>query len=520
MTNRITRGILIVALLTLLLCICMMLLAQRSTARETLAAALEDEAALIVRALESGAGELPQIDARATLCAADGTALYDNGHALRTSSPLSVTAALSDGSVLTLAADAPSFFSLLEDALVYAAAAAAPIALLAVFLAVRISRKIVAPVLALDPENPPRSVDGYPELTPWLTKIHRQNELIRKQMEDLRRHQEEFRAITENMDEGFLLVDRKTDILSYNASALRLLTGSGKSGDEEGFSLSRSPAFRAAVGEALGGRHNEKTLEAEGKSYQLIANPVMEKGQTDGAVVVILDVTEKRQREQMRREFTSNVSHELKTPLTSIYGIADIMMNGLVKPEDIPKFAADIHRESGRLISLVEDTIKLSQMDEDSIPYERETVDLYAAAAEVVARFGPSAAAAGIRMQLEGSSQKVWGIPTILSEILSNLCDNAIKYNRPGGSVTVSVTEEDGRPVLSVADTGIGIPKEHLDRVCERFYRVDKSHSKEIGGTGLGLSIVKHGAAYHGADVRITSEVGVGTTVRILFEKQ
>ena len=513
MTKRISRGILAVAFLTLLLCYAFMLWRLRGAARDSLRASLEDEAAVIVYVLDNG-GELPPVNTLVTRTAPDGS-VTDNGYTLATNSVVTVTAALADGSAVTVSDDAPSFSTLLADLLLPAGLTAVPILLLAAFLSVRISKKIVAPISTLDPEHPVRSVDGYPELTPWLSKIVRQNELIGKQMDDMRRHQEEFRAITENMDEGFVLVDRKTEILSYNKSALRLL--SGRAGEEDDFSLSRSPAFRAAVGEALGGRHNEKLLEIDGKSYQLIANPVLEAGQTDGAVVVILDVTERRQREQMRREFTSNVSHELKTPLTSIYGIADMLSNSLVRQEDIPRFADDIRRESGRLISLVEDTIKLSQMDEDSIPYEREPVDLYAAASEVIERLTPAAAAAEVTLHLEGGPQTVEGIPSILSEILSNLCDNAIKYNRAGGSVTVRVAEEDGRPTVTVSDTGIGIPKEHLDRVCERFYRVDKSHSKAIGGTGLGLSIVKHGVAYHGADMRIESEVGVGTTVRIRF---
>ncbi|MBE6561788.1 MAG: PAS domain-containing protein [Ruminococcaceae bacterium] len=396
-------------------------------------------------------------------------------------------------------------FTLLFVAVFLAAPAAASI----------ISRKITAPLAQIDPENPPDAED-YPELGDMLHRLHRQNELIGKQMNDLRRQREEFRAITENMDEGFILIDKETEILSYNASALRHL-GRDKSGGGSVFDLNRSAPFCAAVGEALMGQHNEKTLEHDGRVYQLIANPVTENGQTDGAVIVILDITEKRQREQMRREFTSNVSHELKTPLTSIYGISDMLRSGMVKAEDISRFAETIHKESGRMITLVEDTIRLSQLDEDSIPYEKEDVDLYAAAAEILSRLRPAAECRSITLSLAGESHTVYGVRTILWEIVSNLCDNAVKYNRDGGSVSVCVTEEAGRCALIVADTGIGIPREHLDRVCERFYRVDKSHSRAIGGTGLGLSIVKHGVAYHGGEMKITSVPDEGTTVKILF---
>lgn len=390
------------------------------------------------------------------------------------------------------------------------------LAVLSALAASLLSRKIAAPLDELDPEAP-ETRGAYPEIDALLRKIRRQNELIGKQMAELRRQQEEFRTITENMEEGFLLVDNKAEILSYNTSACRLLAHSGTGSDNASSSLERSPVYRAAVGEALTGRHNEKTLELHGRIYQMIANPVTENGHTDGAVIVLLDVTEKRQREQMRREFTSNVSHELKTPLTSIYGISDMLMNHMVRDGDIPNFAETIHRESGRLIAVVEDTIRLSQLDEESIPYEREDVDLHALASGVLARLCTEAQRRHIEISLTGERAVVHGVASILTEIVSNLCDNAVKYNRDGGSVCVAVRPEPGSVVLTVSDTGIGIPQEHLDRVFERFYRVDKSHSRDVGGTGLGLSIVKHGAAYHGAEVHIDSRVGEGTTVRIQF---
>lgn len=549
MTKRISRSILLVAFAAFAVCFAFMIYAQYRTARTAAFERLSMEASYVRRALETEGDayfDAPALTSdRITHIAADGAVLYDSAadpetmenHALRReiadalangvgqserrSDTLGVTTVnyavrLADGTVLRVSTGRQTLGALLVSMFAPAVALVAVVALCGVALAGTISARIVAPINEIDPENPDID-ERYPEIAPLLHKISRQNELIRKQLADMKRHQEEFRAITENMDEGFLLIDKKTDILSYNASALRLL-GRGRAGENGSvFALNRAPAFRAAVGEALSGRHNEKTLETDGRIYTLIANPVTENGQTDGAVLVILDVTEKRQREQMRREFTSNVSHEMKTPLTSIYGISEMLMNGLVKPEDVHRFAEDIHKESGRMISLIDDTIKLSQLDEESIPYEREDVDLYAIAEETVARMRPEAAKHNVTLTLTGESHVIRGIRTILGEIVSNLCDNAIKYNRDGGSVRVSVTKEGGKTVLAVADTGIGIPKEHLDRVFERFYRVDKSHSREIGGTGLGLSIVKHGAAYHGAEVKIDSTVGVGTTVKILF---
>ena len=549
MTKRISRSILLVAFAAFAVCFAFMIYAQYRTARTAAFDRLSLEASYVRRALETEGDayfDAPALTSdRVTHIAADGVVLYDSAadpetmenHALRReiadaltngvgqserrSDTLGVTTVnyavrLADGTVLRVSTGRKTLGALLVSMFAPAVALVAVVALCGVALAGTISARIVAPINEIDPENPDID-ERYPEIAPLLHKISRQNELIRKQLADMKRHQEEFRAITENMDEGFLLIDKKTDILSYNASALRLL-GRGRAGENGSvFALNRAPAFRAAVGEALSGRHNEKTLETDGRIYTLIANPVTENGQTDGAVLVILDVTEKRQREQMRREFTSNVSHEMKTPLTSIYGISEILMNGLVKPEDVHRFAEDIHKESGRMISLIDDTIKLSQLDEESIPYEREDVDLYAVAEETIARMRPEAAKHNVTLTLTGEPHVIRGIRTILGEIVSNLCDNAIKYNRDGGSVRVSVTKEGGKTVLAVADTGIGIPKEHLDRVFERFYRVDKSHSREIGGTGLGLSIVKHGAAYHGAEVKIDSTVGVGTTVKILF---
>ena len=282
-------------------------------------------------------------------------------------------------------------------------------------------------------------------------------------------------------------------------------------------SLNRSASFRQVVDEALSGRHSEQVLDLNGRHYQIIANPVVESGDKWGAVVVILDVTEQQNREELRREFTANVSHELKTPLTSISGYAEIMKSGLVQAADMGRFSEKIYMEAQRLITLVGDIIKLSQLDEEKVGEEKSAVDLYHIAGAVVERMKDVAAKARVSLDIAGHSVVVQGAEQILDEMIFNLCDNAIKYNRPYGEVHVTVGVEDGHPVLTVADTGIGIPEEDKDRIFERFYRVDKSHSKQIGGTGLGLSIVKHGAIYHKARVEMESTLGKGTTVRVVF---
>lgn len=269
------------------------------------------------------------------------------------------------------------------------------------------------------------------------------------------------------------------------------------------------------VEEALSGRHSEALLEGEGGCCQLLASPVSHQGRPAGAVVAILDVTERQRREALRREFTANVSHELKPPLTSISGFAELMKGGLVPQETVPEFASDIYREAQRLIALVEDIIHLSQLDENALPMAWEPVDLFALAEAVLARLAPAAARAQVTLSLEGEPAEVEGVRHVLEEMIGNLVDNGVKYNRPGGSVAVAVGRREGLARLTVRDTGIGIPPAHQQRVFERFYRVDKSHSREVGGTGLGLSIVKHAAAYHGAALELESREGEGTAVTV-----
>ncbi len=383
-------------------------------------------------------------------------------------------------------------------------------------LSYRLARQITKPLNAINPDNP-APLPSYPELTPLFDKLREQNRTIGKQMNELQLRQREFTAITENMREGFLLVDCKMHVLSSNHSALEVL---GRRELKPGcllYDAECSQEIFDAVDTALSGSHAELLLTIDETSWQVLANPVVASGQVAGAVVLFMDVTEREQRERLRREFSANVSHELKTPLTSISGFAELMKEGLVPPEKIPEFSGDIYKESLRLIGLVNDIIQLSRLDENSTQFQRAPVDLYDLCAQSLERLSPVAARQSVTLALTGEHAEIMGVEQLLKEMIYNLLDNAIKYNVPGGSVTASVRKSAGRTILSVADTGIGIPYAHQPRVFERFYCVDKSHSKEVGGTGLGLSIVRHAAQYHGARLELKSQPGKGTTITVTF---
>ena len=383
-------------------------------------------------------------------------------------------------------------------------------------LSYRLARQITKPLNAINPDNP-APLPSYPELTPLFDKLREQNRTIGKQMNELQLRQREFTAITENMREGFLLVDCKMHVLSSNHSALEVL---GRRELKPGcllYDAECSQEIFDAVDTALSGSHAELLLTIDETSWQVLANPVVASGQVAGAVVLFMDVTEREQRERLRREFSANVSHELKTPLTSISGFAELMKEGLVPPEKIPEFSGDIYKESLRLIGLVNDIIQLSRLDENSTQFQRAPVNLYDLCAQSIERLSPVAARQSVTLALTGEHAEIMGVEQLLKEMIYNLLDNAIKYNVPGGSVTASVRKSAGRTILSVADTGIGIPYAHQPRVFERFYRVDKSHSKEVGGTGLGLSIVRHAAQYHGARLELKSQPGKGTTITVTF---
>ena len=480
---------------------------------------------------------------RITWVAADGTVLFENrkdaaamenhadrkeiqeareygrGTAVRHSDTLSertiyYALRLKDGSVLRLAAAQYSVWTLVAQALRPVAVVLAAALLLAMWMAGRLSRQLVAPINAIDLSNP---ATDYEELTPLVERIRSQNRQIRSQMDDLRRRQEEFKAITGHMQEGLLIVDSNRRVLSYNTAALALLGTSSLQEGTDVLAVNGESAFGRCVEQALGGQRGEALLKREEKSCRVFANPVEQDGELAGAVLIFMDVTETEQRETLRREFTANVSHELKTPLTGILGTAEIIRSGLVKPEDIPHFAGNIHREAQRLIGLVNDIIKISRLDEGNPMDCWEMVDLYEVAERVKEQLAPVAAEKQVTVTVRGSSARCRCVPQIAEEVIYNLCDNAIAYNVTGGAVHVTVLNLTDGPRVVVADTGVGISPEAQSRVFERFYRVDKSHSSR--GTGLGLSIVKHGAAYLGASVSLESEVGKGSTFTLTFPK-
>ena len=551
MAKKIFRSTMAVGLWVLLLSAALFLgmLYQYFTDRFT--QELESETWLVARGVESmGLDYLDGLrtDNRITWVAQDGTVLYDNeadaasmenhadreeiqealfgiqGTARRESATLSqltiyVAHRLDDGSVIRLAgsqstvvhllmAMAPPIVLILIVTLIFAAA-----------LSSRLTKRLVRPILELDLERPEDS-EVYDELSPLLTRIRRQNDTIRAQMDQLRQQKQEFTALTENMSEGFLLLDAKGRVLSYNTGVLRLLGAAAPAEEASVLTLDRSDVFQQLVEQVLDGRRSQVRMERAGRILQLLGDPVLRDGETAGAVLVLLDVTEREQAEQMRREFTANVSHELKTPLTSISGMAEIMKDGLVKQEDVRGFAADIYQESQRLIRLVEDILHLSRLDEGGGGLERQEVDLLDVAHTVEDRLQSTAKQHQVELELTGDHAAVQGLPSVVEEMVYNLCDNAIKYNRPGGKASVRVEDGADAVTVTVSDTGIGIPPEDRERVFERFYRVDKSHSKAIGGTGLGLSIVKHGAALHNAQVELDSAPGKGTTVRLRFPKE
>lgn len=425
---------------------------------------------------------------------------------------------LSDGSVIRVASTTRSGLATMVDTIPWMILMAVAIFIVTMLVAVRQTEKIVAPINNLNLEEP-QAEQIYDELSPLIRRLEKQQHTIRRQIHMLREKQEEFTTIMEHMKEGFIVVDQHADVLSYNSSALQIMGAQEENQAERSHSVlsfNRSLTFRTAVEQALQGERNEHYLKLNGRYYQIIANPVTESAAPTGAVIVILDVTEQRKLEELRREFSANVSHELKTPLTSISGYAEIMKDGLVPPEDMKRFADKIYQEAQRMIALIGDIIKISRLDENQAG-DQKFVDLYQKASEVVTRLKGQAEKGGIALTLSGSQIEVWGTEPVLEEMIFNLCDNAIKYNVPGGTVTVTVTREQGHPVLTVADTGIGIAKGEQERIFERFYRGDKSRSRKIEGTGLGLSIVKHGAAYHKARIEMNSSPGKGTQIRIIF---
>lgn len=536
------------------------LLEELRTRTHYISAGVEQGGTAYLETLEGG-------DDRITLVGPDGTVLYDShaeaatmeNHAGRQEIAMAFVTGtgeaerqsdtraertcyyalrLVDGSVLRLAAAQSTVWALVASLLPVFLCAVVFLSVICAVIADSFSRSIMRPIDRMDPKAPPDAADTYEELAPLVKRLQSQSSRIANQMEELRRRQKEFAVVADNMSEGLLMIDAQAEILLCNASMAHFFRRPGGAVGQNVLLLNRSRPFRQAIGEVLEGRHTQVMLPLNGRLYELIANPVFdaqeksaaknaadEAGKTvlSGAVLLMVDVTEREERERLRREFTANVSHELKTPLTAIYGSSELLAGGIVRAEDIPDFAQDIHAQAGRMIRLVEDILRLSQMEAGEIELHKEAVDLYGVALQVRNELAEAAHKAQVTLTVTGEAVVLQGVPAILHELVANLCDNAIKYNRPGGTVQVTVqnerpAEEAAYPVLTVSDTGIGIPKEHHTRVFERFYRVDKSHSRRIGGTGLGLSIVKHAVLLHGGRLSMESEPGVGTTITVRFD--
>ena len=512
---------------------------------------LEKEAQYLSYGIEAQGQEfLEQIkntDSRITYMDETGTVLFDNeadpsemenhenreevqealskgrGSAVRMSDTLSQNTVyyalrLSDNSVIRVSSTQYSVFALILQLVQPTLCIIFVMLILAGIFASRIAGKIVEPINELNLEKPEEN-EVYEEVAPLLSKINRQNRQIRTQLEEARRSQEEFSIITENMQEGLLVIDPYTMILSGNSSAWKIFQVSQSLVGQSVYSLDRDEEFRKVIEEVLAGKHGNTLLRLDQEFVRLIANPVEREGKTVGAVLLLMNETEKVQRENLRREFSANVSHELKTPLTSISGFAEIIQDGFVKEEDIKKFAGRIYREAQRLIRLVEDTIKISQLDEGENPYEWENTDLYLTAKNVCSNLKEIAEKKDVHLYIDGERMICRTVRPILEEVLYNLCDNGIKYNKQNGTVTISLIDLGDDIQIAVEDNGIGIPREDRNRVFERFYRVDKSHSKEIGGTGLGLSIVKHGVGFLGGTLGMISEENKGTRITITLPK-
>ena len=506
---------------------------------------LKDELSLAVTGTEQyGNAFLENVEAdrfRVTWIDKDGTVLFDtqvdqsamenhadreeireafetgSGSAVRNSSTLTEQTyyeakKLQDGTVLRISTNQASAWALMMD-LLWPIILIAVLAIgLSLILARRMAKNIVEPMNKLDLEHP-LSNDTYEELSPLLRRINQQHLQIDAQMRKLQRKTDEFIQITSHMQEGLVVLDKETRIRSINSAAIKIFGAEDSCVGSSFFQVNRSNSLRQALNDALDRGHGSVMQELEGRVYRFDMSSIQSDGNLLGAVILAVDVTESQNAEQMRREFSANVSHELKTPLQGIIGSAELLESGMVKPEDTPRFVGHIRKEASRLVNLIEDIIRLSQLDE-GVELPAEQVDMLQLAEDVKEILAPSAAEKQVSISVSGLGFTVMGVRRMLHEVVYNLCDNAIKYNVPGGRVTIQA--ENNR--LVVSDTGIGISAEHKDRIFERFYRVDKSHSKASGGTGLGLSIVKHAVQYHHGIITLQSELSKGTTISVLFD--
>lgn len=548
MTKKIFRSIMAVATVVLLVSLFIASTFLYDYFNKSQVAQLKEELSLVAANVdEAGAEYFDNFDSsmfRFTLVSAEGEVLYDSqaaaadmenhlereeiaealesghGSSARYSSTLTErtfyeATLLQNGNVLRISVSQVTVGALILGMLPAIVAIILISIVVALVLSHKMAKDIVNPLNELDLENPIEN-ETYEELAPILTKLNKQHKQITRQMQELRQKSDEFEQITASMNEGLVLLDKKGIVLSINAAAKKLFGASDAAVGRDFLTLDRTSVMSRAIEKALDGKHREFREERNGNEYQFVINRTESDGKTVGIVILCFDVTETAFAERNRKEFTANVSHELKTPLQSIIGSTELLENGLVKPEDTKRFVGNIKNEATRLVSLINDIIRLSQLDEDSEP-ATESVDLYDIANEVIEVLTVSASKKQVELRLNGESCVMNGIRRYLYEIVYNLCDNAIRYNKDGGKVMIDLKSKDGNIVLSVSDTGIGIPAEHQNRIFERFYRVDKSHSKETGGTGLGLSIVKHAVAYHGGTIKLESKLGEGTTITVEF---
>lgn len=548
MTKKIFHSILLVACTVLLACYLVILTSlndyftslrksQLKTQLSFASTAVEDEGIDYLKNVENG-------EYRLTLIDTDGTVLYDTnadaatmenhsdrrefqeaflsgyGESHRYSRTLTeqtyyFAKKLSDDRVLRISTSQVTIVSLLLGMLQPLLVITFLAILLSVFLAKRASRNLVKPLNNLD-LNDPLSNDVYEELSPLLRHMAQQNKQIALQMDELSRSQNEFNAITSNMSEGLIVLNKDGVVVSLNTAARKIFEAEEDSIGKDFLTIDRTPEISRAIKETLSGKKQELEYEKNGRNYDLCINKIVEKDEVIGVLLLAIDNTEKIQAEQNRREFTANVSHELKTPLQSIIGSADLIESGLVKPEDMPRFIGHIKTDAARLVSLVSDIIRLSQLDENT-EMNRETVDALSVAKEALEMVDPIAESRNISLTIKGEPAPLTSVHKLLYDIIYNLCDNAVKYNKEGGFVKVDVKTAGDKVQVAVSDNGVGIAPADQSRVFERFYRVDKSHSRESGGTGLGLSIVKHAVAYLKGSISLESTLGKGTTITVSF---
>lgn len=546
MTGKIFRSVLAVTGAVLLLSFAVITGVLYNSFSSTQRSQLENHLSLLEKGVKSyGANYLTNItdeDYRITWISGDGTVLYDSkadessmenhldreeiieafavgkGESSRYSDTLTEKTIycahrISDGTVLRISESADTIWALILDVspafvLVFAAAIA-----VSAILARVISKRIVQPINRLDLENPAAN-NCYDELSPLLTKISKQHKEIEENIARIKKKSDEFEQIIAAVNEGLILMNKDGRIISMNNAAVSIFEADGNMAGKNFLHLNHSLEFQQAIEKALAGESSCLDIDRGGRKFRVNINSIKSDGEMLGAVILAFDVTEQANAEKARQEFTSNVSHELKTPLQTIIGSAELFQNGLVKPEDADRFIGHIKKEAQRLVTLVNDIIHLSQLDEGSAA-RRENVDVFEIAHSVVSLLKSEADSRKVTLELTGEKVEIFGVRQYIHEIIYNLCDNAIRYNKENGKVSVNITPKGSKAVITVSDTGIGIPEEHQSRIFERFYRVDKSHSKETGGTGLGLSIVKHAVAEHGGTISLESTAGKGTSIRV-----